>query len=115
FAFNDLKAKHCNRIQFLSETARSQTAGSAESMASLYHQLIYVFLRATIFIHDAGYKELAVSAWQALLELSFSRPAEQGEASAASVMESFQDFWESEVARIGEDNAVGWATYERRG
>lgn len=74
-----------------------------------YIEAIEVFLLATRFIHDGGYKEQAVAAWQALLELTFFRPDPVSE--HGSVPDSFQDFWESEVPRIGEAGAVGWKQY----
>lgn len=72
-------------------------------------EVIYVFLRTTRFIHDAGFKELAVAAWQALLESTFFRPS--GHADKSSAMASLQDFWESEVPRIGEVRAQGWRQF----
>lgn len=69
-------------------------------------QAIYVFLRATRFIHDSGYQELAIAAWQALLELNLLRPNQRlGQAEA---LEAFEEFWESEVPRIGEAQSLGW-------
>ncbi|KAJ3476336.1 hypothetical protein NLG97_g9163 [Lecanicillium saksenae] len=76
-----------------------------ESMQG-YLEAIEVLLLATRFVQDAGYRELAVAAWQAILELTFFRP--EATAGAASVSDSFQEFWESEVARIGEPGAAGW-------
>ncbi|KAK3313427.1 NRDE-2, necessary for RNA interference-domain-containing protein [Apodospora peruviana] len=73
-------------------------------------QLIYVFLRLTRFLHDTGYSELAVAAWQAALEMTFARP-ETEEQDFESALASFSDFWESEVPRIGEDGAKGWREF----
>ncbi|PNY23644.1 Protein NRDE2-like protein, partial [Tolypocladium capitatum] len=69
-------------------------------------EAIYVFLRATRFVHDAGYKELAVAAWQGLLELTFFRPKRD-----QNQKEAFRDFWESEVPRMGDADAQGWRHY----
>ncbi len=38
-------------------------------------QIIYVFLRLTRFLADAGFGELALAAWQASLELNLARPS----------------------------------------
>ncbi|UNI14054.1 hypothetical protein JDV02_000731 [Purpureocillium takamizusanense] len=76
-------------------------------------EAIYVFLRATRFIHDSGYRELAIAAWQALLELNYFRPNErQGQAEA---LEAFEEFWESEVPRIGEAQSLGWKHFVESG
>lgn len=69
----------------------------------------YLFLRLTLFIRDAGYLELAVGLWQAVLEFTCFQPssfAEKGD--VQEPLSSFLAFWESEVARIGEEGATGW-------
>ncbi|KAH7162354.1 NRDE-2, necessary for RNA interference-domain-containing protein [Dactylonectria estremocensis] len=103
FHYDDIKKMHLDRLH--------QTIRRPESDASKekFSELIYVFLRATRFIHDSGYKELAVAAWQAVLELNLFRPAEvEGYDQALS---EFRDFWESEVPRIGDPDAQGWAKF----
>ncbi|KAK4106659.1 DUF1740-domain-containing protein [Parathielavia hyrcaniae] len=62
---------------------------------------------------DAGFGELAVAAWQGMLEMTFCRP--MGESTAEAAMESFGEFWESEVARIGEEGARGWKHFVESG
>ncbi|OBS17921.1 hypothetical protein FPOA_09649 [Fusarium poae] len=103
FHFDTLKQMHLDRLHLA--ISRSQSNGESEG----YMEAIYVFLRLTRLIYDCGYKELAVAAWQALMELSFFRPAQLEEQSAA--LESLRDFWESEVPRIGEPGAQGWAKF----
>ncbi|POR35666.1 Protein NRDE2-like protein [Tolypocladium paradoxum] len=76
-------------------------------------EAIYVFLRATRFVHDSGYKELAVAAWQGLLELTFFRP--KREQSQTEALSAFRDFWESEVPRMGDADAQGWRCYVESG
>jgi hypothetical protein len=84
-------------------------ANGMTKAAELSTVLVYVFLRLTGFMRDAGYHELAEALWQAILELYFFRSAElQGE---AAVAEAFEEFWESEVPRIGEEGAKGWLNY----
>jgi hypothetical protein len=80
--------------------------GEWEGIELLCNRVVYLFLRLTRFLQDTGFAELAVAAWQAVLEMTFSRPADYG--STDSAPEAFADFWESEVARIGEDGAKGW-------
>jgi hypothetical protein len=74
----------------------------------LCEQVVYVFLRLTRLLHDAGFAELAVAAWQAMLEMTFCRPQTAVEYDAESAAAAFADFWESEVPRIGEEPATGW-------
>ncbi|ODA80078.1 hypothetical protein RJ55_03036 [Drechmeria coniospora] len=77
-------------------------------------EAIYIFLRATRFLHDAGYKERSVAAWQALLELSLLRHPDQ-ELGHEKAMQSFGDFWESEVPRLGDENSQGWKRFVESG
>ncbi|PHH64694.1 hypothetical protein CDD81_4135 [Ophiocordyceps australis] len=76
-------------------------------------EAVHVFLRATRFMQDAGYGEVAVAAWQGLLEMNFFAPKCTGDGSVA--MAAFRDFWESEVPRIGEANAQGWRHFVDNG
>ncbi|KAG6123296.1 hypothetical protein E4U13_007730 [Claviceps humidiphila] len=107
FAMTNIAALNYDDIQrMLLDRLRKVLARPSPSESD-YSEAIYVFLRAMRFAHDAGYKELAVASWQALLELNFFRSPDQDE----QCMDSFRDFWESEVPRIGDDGAQGWARY----
>ncbi|KAF4343054.1 hypothetical protein FBEOM_3034 [Fusarium beomiforme] len=103
FHYDTLNQMHLDRIRLI--MSRSQVKIESEDLK----EAIYVFLRLTRFIHDSGYKELAVAAWQALLELNFFRPTQLDDQGAA--IESLRVFWESEVPRIGEEDAQGWAKF----
>lgn len=73
-------------------------------------QIIYVFLRLTCFLADTGFAELASAAWQASLELNLARPPTLPQIEW-EVPFSFQEYWESEVPRLGEENWRGWASF----
>lgn len=116
FKYDELQKIFLERIlilqRHLSEiTEDAVRPGSSDSVAAVCDELIYVFLRTTRFIHDAGYSELAVAAWQAMLELTFARPKEDSDTNTEDLMSSFSDFWESEIPRIGEDGAEGWRRF----
>lgn len=70
--------------------------------------IIYIFLRLTTLMREAGYHEFAEALWQGALEMQFFRPAKVH----GSLNASFDEFWESEVARIGEVNATGWSNFD---
>lgn len=84
---------------------------NTDSVAGVCDEFIYVFLRTMRFIHDAGYSELAIAAWQAMLELTFARPVGDVDTNPSDLLSSFSDFWESEIPRIGEDGAEGWRRF----
>ncbi|EHK98055.1 putative UPF0614 protein like protein [Glarea lozoyensis 74030] len=73
---------------------------------SLWQQLIYVLLRATIFIRESGFSELSVAIWQGLIELNFCGPKSPEE--PVDRIKTFGEFWETELPRVGEENALGW-------
>ncbi|KAJ9193499.1 hypothetical protein DTO164E3_7898 [Paecilomyces variotii] len=69
----------------------------------------YLFLRMTVFMRQSGFAEHAVGLWQAILEFVFFRPEVfNGSDDLQAALSSFMEFWESEVARIGELGAKGW-------
>ncbi|KAI9166653.1 Nuclear exosome regulator NRDE2 [Paramyrothecium foliicola] len=74
-----------------------------------FKEIIYVFLRTTCLLRDVGYTELAVAAWQSLLDLNFFRPSNVENEQWA--LQTFGEFWESELPRLGEAEARGWAHY----
>ncbi|CAI4211508.1 unnamed protein product [Parascedosporium putredinis] len=107
FRYDALKQMFIDRLALVARKADGEVV-RVRQMA-LYRELLYVFLRATRFFHDCGYRELAVASWQALLELNFCGPEFPNPAGA--VPESFQEFWESEVPRVGEPAALGWRSF----
>ncbi|CAK7223542.1 hypothetical protein SBRCBS47491_005241 [Sporothrix bragantina] len=96
---------------FITDRLRALEKDATESredtaiLANIYSQMIYIFLRATRFLYDAGFRDLAAAAWQATLESSFARPP--ADVKGASLGE----FWDSEIQRIGEDGSLGWRSY----
>jgi hypothetical protein len=70
---------------------------------------VYLFLRLTLFLREAGYMEQATGLWQAILELTFFSPRDLDiNADANSVLSAFSEFWDSETLRIGDVGAKGW-------
>jgi hypothetical protein len=110
FTYEEVKQLLTERLQLLRQRLADSQMSTTNtfSSADVCNELVYVFLRTTRFIHDAGYSELAVAAWQAVLELNFARPRDASDLEAEDLLSSFGDFWESEVPRIGEGNAKGW-------
>lgn len=101
FQYEDFKSLLIARLKYL-----LTGASLADVTQDRMEEAIYVFTRLTRTIADAGYRELGLSAWQALLELNFCRPATHDSASFS--LQHFQQFWESEVPRFGEAGSKGW-------
>lgn len=109
FRYDEVRCIFVKRINLL-KTKIEQGNRSEPESDGLYDHLIYTILRATLFMREAGYSEVAVAIWQALLELNF-RGVPQTTASSSRI-DAFQEFWESEVPRIGEDGARGWKNFD---
>ncbi|KAK4896256.1 hypothetical protein LTR27_005778 [Elasticomyces elasticus] len=77
------------------------------------HVQIYVLLRSTTFLRDAGYDEFAHALWQAVLEYQFLAPARN--LPVQDPLKSFENYWDSELPRIGEAGSQGWAHYAQHG
>ena len=93
----------------------SRRLGDTSKIANLIEIQIYVLIRTTLCMREAGFPEQAAAIWQALLEINCCRsPAAHGENSDGrfgQYLEGFEEFWESEVPRIGEAGARGWVNY----
>ncbi|ETS84016.1 hypothetical protein PFICI_05892 [Pestalotiopsis fici W106-1] len=110
FSYQSIKQSYVQRLSWIkSELARENLDPGRQV---LYSQLVIVFSRALQFIADSGYAELATAVWQAMLELHFQRPLNLVDGPPDAALSSFRNFWESEVPRIGEQDAQGWASYE---
>jgi hypothetical protein len=111
FQYQEIIKLHFMRLQLLSKECHdpSKPTISKENRSEMCSQMIYLFLRTTRLAYEAGYRELAVAAWQGILELHFARPPSL--TSIPSLMGAFRDFWESDVSRIGETDAQGWRTF----
>ncbi|KAH7360719.1 NRDE-2, necessary for RNA interference-domain-containing protein [Rhexocercosporidium sp. MPI-PUGE-AT-0058] len=106
FRYDEVRGVYLKKIRLLLGTIETSTEVARDA---LYQQLIYVMLRLTLFIREAGYTELALAIWQGLLELNFVAPEDLIKKEV--LMESFKDFWESEISRIGEAGSLGWNHY----
>jgi hypothetical protein len=70
---------------------------------------LYVMVRLTSMIQQAGYQELALASWQALLEFNLLPLSPNGGDVSLGL---FEEFWDSEVARVGEPGAKGWQAFD---
>ncbi|KAF2120310.1 NRDE-2, necessary for RNA interference-domain-containing protein [Lophiotrema nucula] len=103
-SFATFKYEQCRSIFQRCLKAIQNCATATETEISLY-----VLVRMTTMIQQAGYQELALAIWQALLEFKLLRPP-QG--SDQDFLGLFEEFWDSEVSRIGESGAKGWAAFD---
>lgn len=106
--YDEIKRLYTEKLQSLRKKFCDLTTAADQIECS--EQIIYVFLRLTRFLADTGFVELASAAWQASLELNLARPPTLPQIDW-EVPFSFQEYWESEMPRLGEDNWRGWASF----
>ncbi|CAL1695334.1 unnamed protein product [Somion occarium] len=73
------------------------------------------FWRVAIAFRDAGYTERAMALFQAQAELAYQAPSDLHAASTETQLGALEDFWESELPRIGEPSSSGWAAWVSSG
>lgn len=90
--YQDL-AKQCNQV----------LAALAPAEKSLNHfaHCIYIFLRYSRCMHEAGYVELAVGLWQAMLQLNFPRDTTFN-GDLDKQLDDLEEYWDNEKPRCGE-------------
>jgi hypothetical protein len=95
-----------NFARFKYESCRTSFSKCLETLmaskAVAVEFILHIFIRMTAMIHGAGYQELALAIWQAVLEITLSPPA------TAVEWEAFEGSWEVDAPRIGEVGGGGW-------
>jgi len=77
--------------------------------------ILYILQRFATMAREAGYIELGIACFQALIELNLFRPLNPpptDEKSRDSELERFEEFWDSECPRFGEAGAKGWKAFD---
>ena len=117
FKYEEVQTVYFECLEFLSRVQQDDVKSIAEK-EQIYEIQLYILLRMTLFLRESGFSELAVAAWQAVLEYVFFKPAhlyskehKRGGWLHQTTLSVFEEFWDSEVPRIGENNSEGWATY----
>ena len=122
FTFEEVKGVYLDCLNLTNE-ARTGAVTSRDEPNKLFDIQIFVVLRMTLFMRESGFAEHATAAWQALIEFVFFKPivlqasdCDKDGPSHEAAASMFEVFWDSEVPRIGEEGAEGWASfYEKRG
>ncbi|KAI9145860.1 NRDE-2, necessary for RNA interference-domain-containing protein [Paraphysoderma sedebokerense] len=72
---------------------------------------LQVWLRCVNMLWQSGFHEQAIAIFQLQIEFSWFFPYALEDASEDEIMESLEDFWESELPRFGENDARGWSAF----
>lgn len=110
FKYEGCRAMFRNCLEVLAAAAAREQGDTAQ--AAILDIQLYVLVRMTTMMREAGYQEHALATWQALLEYHLLRPSSQTKSwEKQELLNSFEEFWESEVPRIGEPDAGGWKQF----
>ena len=120
FRYEEIRASFIVSLTSLQNSQKDPTISKTER-GTIHNIEVYVIFRLTSFMREAGFCERAVATWQALLEYEIYRPSRfpnyQSDILGGlepTMLSSFEEFWESEVPRIGDEGAMGWANFDMR-
>ncbi|XP_050258228.1 uncharacterized protein LOC126703307 isoform X3 [Quercus robur] len=118
FKVSDMRKMYAHAIQALSAASSKhfrqghQSAKPSDTaIVQLELGLVDIFLSLCRFEWQAGYQELATALFQAEIEFSLFCPLLLTEQSRRRL---FEHFWNSDGARVGEEDALGWSTWLER-
>ncbi|XP_078444114.1 uncharacterized protein LOC144713437 isoform X2 [Wolffia australiana] len=118
FKVSDIRRSYAHAIQALSsacsklsrqirETAVSEKADP--SLLQLEFSLVDIFISLCRFEWQTGHRELATGLFQAEIEFSLFCPSLLLSMQNKQLL--FEHFWTAGCARVGEDEALGWAAW----
>lgn len=100
-------------------TAAIGTDGESKDKERIELNILYVFLRATLLMREAGFVENAIAAFQLMIELNIFHPSQLAPptslAEHEAILNQLDEFWDSEVLRVGETGAQGWSSFVQSG
>ncbi|KAF2621431.1 DUF1740-domain-containing protein [Macroventuria anomochaeta] len=100
--FSRFKYEDCRALFSQAQDALRSSRSTEDTVTP--EARLHLFVRLTTMIQEAGYQELALATWQAVLEFSLLAPHDL----TGDKVQQFEEFWESEVPRIGEPDSKGW-------
>ena len=120
FRFEQVQSVYLDCLN-LTQQARVSTEMTLDEQNKIFDVEVYLVLRMTLFMREGGFAEHATAAWQALLEFVFFKPItvqtsdhNKDGLSREVAISMFEKFWDSEVPRVGEEGAKGWASFSQK-
>ncbi|TFK36838.1 NRDE-2, necessary for RNA interference-domain-containing protein [Crucibulum laeve] len=74
-----------------------------------------IFWRCAVAFRNAGFTERAMAMFQAQAELTFEVPQGLDDLPLKLQLDELEEFWDSELPRVGERGSKGWDDWVRRG
>lgn len=114
FTYEEVRTVYLDCLSIL-ECTQNTTRKRITEKEEIHEIQVYVLLRLTVFMRESGFPEHATAAWQAVLEYEYLRPDhfqnKHGGPSHQDTISSFEEFWDSEVPRLGENGCEGWKSF----
>ncbi|KAI5788834.1 NRDE-2, necessary for RNA interference-domain-containing protein [Peziza echinospora] len=116
FKFSEMVGCYAHCMELLRDSVLHQGDDIVQKDVERLEQIaLYVIFRGLRFMREAGFPEIAIATLQGLWELNFCAPKESFQSWPPSstlqhriTLEALQEFWDSEVSRVGEAGAKGW-------
>ncbi|KAI0375320.1 DUF1740-domain-containing protein [Pilatotrama ljubarskyi] len=98
----------------ISTTLADDAKKAVDALASQNDEIgqLRVLWRVAVALRDAGYAERANALFQAQAEILYYAPPTTSSRPFEEQLDSLEEFWDSEVPRMGEPGAIGWAAWE---
>ncbi|KAI7908306.1 NRDE-2, necessary for RNA interference-domain-containing protein [Cokeromyces recurvatus] len=116
FSYTQCVQVFADAISVLSrQLQQQQYRDEDERREDIESLMVYILLRACLFMKQAGYQERAFAIIQAIVEFNLFQPhiLNMTDDNNKTKLNAFTDFWDSEVLRFGEEGARGWHDYYR--
>ncbi|KAG5437565.1 hypothetical protein PCANB_000993 [Pneumocystis canis] len=109
FTYSECLQNFQNSLKILKETLKNEKC--LEKKETIEEIILYILARIWFYMKEAGYLENSIASIQALIEFNFFRPDTSSGDIYNDYLQEFEEFWESEVPRFGENGAKGWKNY----
>ncbi|KTW31513.1 hypothetical protein T552_00155 [Pneumocystis carinii B80] len=113
FSYSECLENFKNNLEILKEASKNEKC--QKKIENIEEIIQYVLIRIWFYMKEAGYIENSIASVQALIEFNFFMPDSfLCNVNNASCLQDFEEFWDSEVPRFGEDEAKGWKKYDNK-
>ncbi|KAG4306423.1 hypothetical protein PORY_000411 [Pneumocystis oryctolagi] len=109
FTHSQCLEKFQNSFQTLKEASKNEKC--SQKKENIEEIMLYILVRIWFYMKEAGYIENSIASIQALIEFNFFRPDAFSCNTNNDYLDEFEQFWESEAPRFGEDGSKGWKNY----
>ncbi|QSL65394.1 hypothetical protein MERGE_002704 [Pneumocystis wakefieldiae] len=113
FTYSECLENFQNNLQILKEASKHEKC--QKRIEKIEEIIEYIIIRIWFYMKEAGYIENSIASIQALIEFNFFMPNNfLCNINNSNCLQDFEQFWDSEVPRFGEDGAKGWKNYHNK-